>query len=221
MVKVTLKDGKFSVKGTFDFGYIGFLRDDEFNIHHYIEEEIIADREGEEWDETAKLFGIKGTSDEDIADALTVYINNFEAKIRKNKKQFNNSLIAKLAKSFEDSGFEFWETDEELLIPEYLSYEDELYSERSREIISKIVSDYEEEPNDGSMEKIDAEAAMRELFPMFNWDKFLSNLKPSSPGLDFLGGLSFGLNDGFGSCIFCGAYGKFDEQLRLIRWDNF
>ena len=67
MVKVTFKDGKFSVKGTFDFGYIGLLKDDEFYIHHYIEE-MIVDREGEGWDETAKLFGIKGTSDEDIAD---------------------------------------------------------------------------------------------------------------------------------------------------------
>ena len=220
MVKVTLNDGKFSVKGTFDFGYIGLLKDDEFYIHHYIEE-MIVDREGEGWDETAKLFGIKGTSDEDIADALTIYINDFEAKIQKNKKQVNDSLIAKIAENFEACGNPIWEAHEDLLILEYLSYEDNLYTPESKKIIRKIVSDFEEEPNDGSMEKIDAEAAMRKLFPMFNWDKFLSNLKPLSAGIDSLGRLSFGLDDAFGYQIFCGAHGEFDEKLRLLRWDNF
>ena len=86
--------------------------------------------------------------------------------------------------------------------------------------ISRIVVNYIDKPNNGTKEKIDAEAAMRRLFPQFDWDKFLSNMKPHCVCPEFNGNMGFCINDGFGSHIFCSAVAELDEELRFLRWDN-
>lgn len=219
MVKVTIKGEEYSIKGTFDLGYIGLFKDDKISLHHL--EDIISDREGRWWDEAVEIFGIKGTSDEDISEALTIYINNFEAKIQKNIKEINNNLIAKFAEQWEDCGTPFWEASDELFIPERMQEFEEIQeTDDFEDTISDIVADYIEEPNNGTMEKIDAEAEMRRLFPLFDWDKFLGNMKPKVAGPDYNGHFYFEIYDGFGANIFCSAVGEFDDELRLLGWDN-
>ena len=219
MVKVTLNDRKFSVKGTFDFGYIGLIKDDMLYID--IEDDILENRECY-WDEFSAIFNIKDKSDEAIAEAITVYVNNLEAKVQKNIKQINDNLLAHIAENWEACAYPFW--DERLvkgmLIPEFLPNDENVYTDEVLSILYDIESVLDT-PNDGSMEKMDVEATMRKIFPMFNWDKFLSSIKPCGVSLDYYGHLRFECSDTCGLNILCSAFAELDDELRFTRWDNF
>lgn len=53
MVEVTIKGEEYSVKGTFDFGYIGLFKDDLIDLYDL--KDIISKRKGRWWDEAVKL----------------------------------------------------------------------------------------------------------------------------------------------------------------------
>ena len=219
MVEVTIKGEEYSVKGTFDFGYIGLFKDDDIELYDF--KDIISKRKGRWWDKAVEALGIKGTSDEEISEALTTYINNFEAKIQKNIKEINNNLIAKMAEQWENCGTPFWEASDELFISERMQEFEEIQkTDDFEDTISSIVADYIDEPNNGTMEKIDAEAEMRRLFPIFDWDKFLNNMKPKCVSPKYNGNFGFEFYDGFGAGIFCSAVAELDDELRFLRWDN-
>ncbi|MBR5373009.1 MAG: hypothetical protein IK130_12445 [Oscillospiraceae bacterium] len=223
MVKVTVKGEEYSVKGTFDFGYIGLFQDEKISLYD-LEESVLVpeeDRWGDEWEETARIFGIKGTSDEAVAEALINYINNLEAKVQKHIREINNNLIAKMAEQWQDCGTPFWEASDKLFLPEHMAeFEKIQETDDFDATISSIVCDYIERPNNGTEEKCDAEAEMRRIFPLFDWDKFLSNMKPLHAGPTYDGCLHFEISDGFGAHIFCCAVATLDEELRFLRWDN-
>ena len=223
MVKVTVNGDKYTVTGTFDFGYIGLFRDKQIDLYNLEETVLVPEeyREGDYWDRAVKTFGIKGTSDEAVSEALTNYINSFEAKVQKHIREINNNLIAKLAEHWQDCGTLFWDESGELSLPEHMAeFEAIQATDEFEETIDEIVADYIDEPNNGTKEKCDAEAEMRRLFPIFDWDKFLSNMKPYCVCPEFNGHMGFDINDGFGSHTFCSAVAELDEELRFLRWDN-
>ena len=223
MIQVTIKGEEYSVKGTFDFGYIGLFRDKQIDLYNLEESVLVPEeyREGELWDRAAKTFGINGTSDEAVSEALTLYINNFEAKVQKHIREINNNLIAKMAEQWEDCGTPFWEASDKLFLPERMAEFEAIHeTDEFDSTISRIVVNYIDKPNNGTKEKIDAEAAMRRLFPQFDWDKFLSNMKPHCVCPEFNGNMGFCINDGFGSHIFCSAVAELDDELRFLHWDN-
>ena len=223
MVRVTVKDGEYAVKGTFDFGYIGLFRDNRIDLNNLKDTIVVpeADRRGDDWDEAAGIFGIRGTSDEAVSEALTNYINSFEAKVQKHIREINNNLIAKMAEHWQDCGTPFWEYSDELFLPEHMAEFEAIQKTDAFEgTISSIVCDYIDEPNNGTTEKCDAEAEMRRLFPIFDWDKFLSNMKPKVLCPECDGHMGFEIYDGFGHHIFCSAVAELDEELRFLNWDN-
>ena len=223
MVQVTVKGGEYSVKGTFDFGYIGLFRDKQIDLSNLKDTVLVPEekRRGSWWDKTAAVYGIKGTSDEAISEALTNYINSFEANVQKHIREINNNLIAKMAEQWQDCATPFWEASDELFLPERMvEFETIQETNDFDDTIWQIVNDYIDQPNNGTMEKCDAEAEMRRIFPQFDWDKFLSNMKPGCVSTEYDGHIGFDINDGFGSGIFCEAVAELDDELRFLRWDN-
>ena len=223
MVKVTVKGTEYTVEGTFDFGYIGLFRDEQIELNNLKYTVLVPEekRRGKRWDEDAAIYGIKGTSDEAISEALTNYINSFEAKVQKHIREINNNLIAKLAEHWQDCGTPFWDESGELSLPEHMAeFETIQATDEFEETIDEIVADYIDEPNNGTKEKCDAEAEMRRLFPIFDWDKFLNNMKPKVLCPECDGHMGFEINDGFGSNTFCSAVAELDDELRFLHWDN-
>ena len=223
MVQVTIKGGEHSVKGTFDFGYIGLYRDNQIDLSNLEDTVLVPEekRRGKQWDKAAAVFGIKGTSDEAVSEALTAYINGFEAKVQKHIREVNNNLIAQMAEQWQTCATPFWEASDELFLPERMAEFEAIHeTDGFEDTISQIVCDYIEQPNNSTMEKCDAEAEMRRIFPQFDWDKFLSNMKPGCIYPEYNGHMGFDINDGFGSDIFCEAVAELDEELRFLRWDN-
>ena len=222
MVKVFFEDDELHVKGTFDFGYVGMFRDDMIYLGDAVDDDVLEEREGDDWDEAAERFGIEDTTDEAICEALTGYLNDLEAKVQANIREINNNLIAVIAEMWENTSNPFWEDNDELFIPEGMEKFNEIKdTEEFDDAVSAIVNDYIEQPNNGTMDKVDAEAEMRRLFPMFDWDKFLANMKPKSMGPSFGEGAHFEIDDGFGARIFCSAVATLDDELRFSDWDNF
>ena len=83
-----------------------------------------------------------------------------------------------------------------------------------------LETEFENQPNDGSIKKTDVEAALRKSFPMFNMDAFLSSIEPENVCLSD-GYISFQCSDTLGDIILCGAYDQLDENLTFTDWHNF
>ena len=58
MVKVTINGEEYSVKGTFDFGYIGLFKDDDIELYDF--KDIISKRKGRWWDKAVEAALLSG-----------------------------------------------------------------------------------------------------------------------------------------------------------------
>ena len=77
------------------------------------------------------------------------------------------------------------------------------------------------EPNDGSVEKDDFEASLRENAPMFNLDGFIKGIKPESMTLSD-DCISFQCSDIYDWALICGAYDRINlEDLKFMDWHNY
>lgn len=86
--------------------------------------------------------------------------------------------------------------------------------------MSVLEEAFNSSPNDGSIEKPDAEAALRKMYPMFRFDAFLASLKPDCMSFSDRR-ISFQCTDGFGAAVACGAYDELDNALVFNDWHNF
>jgi hypothetical protein len=212
MVQVKLEQDDFHVYGTFDFGYMGLYHDDDISIM----EDVTGIRE---WETVSEALDIDTCTDEEIADFLTNYINGLEAKIQKNIKLLNDNFLIMIFDDMYQCGNEFWET-EGLYLPEFMPDDPETVYDAASDEIDNLMRIFSSTPNDGTVEKPDAEAILRELFPMFAFDAFISGLKADSIGLmDRY--ISFQCTDSFGGAIACGAYDNLDSNLNFTDWHNY
>ncbi|MBR5371710.1 MAG: hypothetical protein IK130_05800 [Oscillospiraceae bacterium] len=213
MVKVSIADGEFVVRGTFDFGYMGLYHDDEISIM----EDVSGIRD---WETVSEALDIDSCTDEEIADFLTNYINGLEAKIQKNIKLLNDNFLILIFDDMYQCGNEFWET-EGLYLPEFMPDDPEtVYDDAATDEIDNLMRIFSSTPNDGTVQKPDAEAMLRKLFPMFAFDAFISGLKAESIGL-MDNYISFQCTDSFGGVVACGAYDDLDSNLNFTDWHNF
>ena len=74
MIKIKFVDENLVVSGEFNFGYMGIYKDEQISIYGDIDEI-------REWDIVESHFDSDFTDDE-LAEYLTEYFNNFEAKIQ-------------------------------------------------------------------------------------------------------------------------------------------
>lgn len=214
MIKIKFIDGNAVVSGEFDFGYMGIYKDEQIEL--YDSDEI------RYWDIVEEHFDGDFT-DEQLADFLTDYFNNFENKIQANIKQVNNNFLINIYEySMEGTGLEFWKepsvTNAEYLPENTDGFDPYAFCKETWE----IGEEYNDTPNDGSMQKTDVEKFIREKMPLFNLDAFLAGIVPECMSLDD-GRVSFQCSDSidFENKILCSAYNELDESLTFCGWHNF
>lgn len=212
MVTVTIKDGKFVIHGSFDFGYMGIYHDDEIII-------LRTPAEVRKWKTASAALDTKTCSDDDIAAFLTAHLNAWEEKVRLNKKRINDNFLVRIFEDLEACAYPFWET-EGLYVPEQMPEDPESLYDGHEDEMSVLEDAFNSSPNDGSIEKPDAEAALRRMYPMFRFDAFLASLKPDCMSLSD-GRITFQCTDGFGAAVACGAYDALDSDLVFNDWHNF
>lgn len=244
MVNVIIKDGKFLVKGTFNMGIAGLYENREFMgeegliaIEQTPEELLEELEEGYYWTEPLEPYfknikkdntSISEVIASEIAEAMEKYINNMEETAIKNIKQINNYFWYQLLSDWMDCETPFWE-HKDLVLKEYRDkYTEEDYNGiykkvyENTELISiykRLGEQFERKPNDGSMEKTDAEALIRQMFPMFDFDKLISIISPDC--MIFSGGYMLIQFTDETMDFFCSAYEKFDETFTPHDWHNF
>lgn len=240
MVSVIYKDNQFLVKGTFDMGIAGVFENKEYMGYNEDDiplisiedslEDLREDLEGDYyWIEPLKPYLEDMPGDgASVAKILETYINDMEETARKNIKQINNYFWYQLLSNWMDCEMPFWEY-KDLVLQEYRDkYTEEDYGMiyeniyNNEELISKyraLYEEFDEQPNDGSMEKTDVEALLRKMFPVFNFDKFIQTIKPDC--MVFNGGCMHIQFSDETNGFFCGAYEEFDEKFTPSDWHNF
>ena len=215
MIKIKFVDENLVVSGEFNFGYMGIYKDEQISIYGDIDEI-------REWDIVESHFDSDFTDDE-LAEYLTEYFNNFEAKIQANIKQVNNNFLINIYEySMEGIGCEFWKepsiTNAEYLPENMDGFDPYTFYEETW----KIMGEYEDTPNDGSIQKTDVEKFIREKMPLFNLDAFLAGIVPEIMSLDD-GRVAFQCSDSIDRKheILCSAYDELNENLTFCDWHNF
>jgi hypothetical protein len=132
----------------------------------------------------------------------------------------NNDFLYHIYTDMDGCGNEFWER-EELRVPGF-DYDDPDFYFYNISFDCEGYSGYGKgEPNDGSVEKDDFEASLREKAPMFNLDAFIKGIKPESISLGD-GHIEFQCSDIFDWTLICAAYDWIElDDLRFTDWHNF
>lgn len=213
MVKVTVQNGVFQINGTFNFGYMGLYKDEAIQILDSVEEV-------KDWEIISEALDTDNCSNDDIAEFLTNYMNTLEDKIQKNIKQLNNNFLMRVFADMESCGSQFWKHDE-LTVREHMpdNPDDDIYPP-NYEAMTELENEYEDSPNDGSVDKTDVEFVLRKLFPMFDLDNFINGIEPEAVCLsdEYI---SFQCSDKFNHAVLCSAYDELDSELRFTDWHNF
>ena len=224
MLEIKMIDGEFRAKGIFDMGYMGKFVNEDFSG------EIILPIEDDPlyWDLVKERFDVEHTSEDEIARFLTRYFNDFEEKVQKNIKRVNDNFLVNVFNDLAACGYPFWESAEITVsnaMPKCdIEDEDLLYKSIYKPVeteMSNLVNAFWNSPNDGSVEKPDAEEALRRMFPMFDFDAFIKMLVPDCLSLQERG-IAFQCSDSLDSyhTIACAAYDELDEKLTFTDWHN-
>lgn len=215
MIKIEFIDGTAVISGSFSFGYMGIYKDERIEIYDTI-------AEIREWEIVENHFD-GDFSDEQLTDFLTDYFNAFETKIQANIKQVNDCFLISAYVWAESTKTEFWNvpeiTNAEYLPKNITDFDPYTFSEEAW----KIMNEYSDTPNDGTVHKTDVEKFLREKIPLLNLDAFLAGIIPECVGLSD-GSVSFQCSDSVKNPeyqILCGAYDDLDENLTFCDWHNF
>lgn len=225
MIEVICEDGIFKAKGSFSLGIAGTFVNEDFDGEMISFSEDMLDQilESDDFFVEPLLPFIKSDDPDEIAKGLTEYYNQKEREIAANEKEINDCILFHLFNDMEACGYPFWEIKEALL-PGYLEkysedeYDDIVYCHQDGSIYG-LYEYFDDNPNNGTLEKPDVEALIRRLYPMFNLDGFIKSFKPE--GLDFNGKfMSFQFSDGWGAQLACAAYDELDENFTFTDWHN-
>ena len=212
MVQVTVENGKFAVHGSFDFGYMGLYHDVEIYIHRTPDEV-------RGWDTAGAALDTASCTDDDLAAFLTAQLNAWEEKVQRNIKRLNDNFLVRIFEDMEACAYPFWETPA-FCIPALLPEDPESLYDGHEDEMAVLEDAFNSPPNDGSVEKPDAEAALRKMYPMFNFDAFLASLKPDCMSVKD-GRITFQCTDSFRGAVACAAYDELDSDLVFNDWHNF
>lgn len=213
MINIQFHGETIDITGRFDFGYMGQYPGGQIRIYD-------TPRRVRGWKIVSARMDGASCSDEALSACLTEYFNSFERKLQENRKQVNDCFLIKAFEDMEGCGYPFWEI-EGLTRREYLPADpDEDVYQPHWEEMSLAEMAFWKTPNDGSLEKPDAEALLRKNFPALDWDALLASVVPEHLGLHD-GGVSFQCSDGFEMKLLCGAYDWLNESLTFTDWHNF
>lgn len=235
MIEIICRDGIFFVKGSFSLGYAGKNVNEDFDSEGMIEiwgdlDEVLEDFHRPQpyfWGELKKRLPSGGrlpSNEEDgdaIAKAMTDYYNEKEAALQQNIRLFNGNLLLKLFEDLTMTGYPYWEIPESISEAAKNCSEEEfeaVYQKAGGEVFRLSRSLYQT-PNDGSVEKPDVEAILRELFWTFNFDGLIASIQPEGVTLEG-SDIGFQCSDGWGAQLLECAYDRLDEHFTFTEWHN-
>ncbi len=231
MVEIICEDGEFLVKGSFSMGIAGTSVNEEFGDENidmldWNVEDIVDElkKENSFFFEPLRPYLKENMEDGDaIAKGLTAYYNQKEKEIKENEKQINDCILYHLFENLVACAYPFWEIEEAILpntldMSEPDSLYEVVYTDKTDEVY-EWCKDFYNVPNNGTVEKVDVEGRLRELFPMFNFDGLFESIVPE--GVSFEGRfISFQFSDGWGADLLCAAYDELDENFVFMDWHN-
>ena len=224
MVEIICKDDMFLVKGSFTLGLAGTyvnetFEDESITIQPTLDE-ILEELDNENSFTMKPLFPYlkdKPRDGDSIAKGLAEYYNQKEKEAAEHVKEINDNLLFHLFWNLEGCGYEFREI-EEAVVEGYdtEALDDDIYSNSN---VFKYHDYFDKRPNNGTVERVDFEAKLREWFPMFNFDGLYKNIEPE--GMTFDGRfISFQFSDKWGAQLLECAYDEFDENFTSRDWHN-
>ena len=223
-IKYNKEQDIFLAKGTFEFGVIGIFENNEYgegNISLSDDSmDMILDYD---WKEYTPLIGQCGEDADKIASFLEKYYNQKEEEIRENKKQLDDCFWCFIFNELYACEYPFWEI-EEAIAPQYRGrdWEAELqtiYADNA-ELFNQLEETFlKGSPNNGTIQKIDAEKELRRIFYMFNFEGLAQEVKRDY--IVFEGpSISPQVTDNWGGDILMSALLRYNMELALVGWDN-
>lgn len=230
MIEVKVVNDELLVKGSFDLGFAGTYVNEEFGdkiikIFDSFEEIVEDYEEGRyAWGVLEEYLADKELTEENVAQAISDYYNNLEKKVQACITQINSNLLVNVFEYMVDCGTEFWEIEGAFIKENMPLCDEDEYSkviyQSNWDAMRELYAEYDGTPNDNSLKKTDAEARLREMFPMFNMDGLIAGIRPESLALNGKR-LSFQCSDSWKCQIMCAAYDELDERFCFTDWHNF
>ncbi len=239
MIDIKYMDGKFNVKGTFDWGMIGICENKDYasgqdaEIDVDIEQlDLLKNAESYEkyhWikplkDAFAFMGEIENLDGETAAAILTQYYNDLEKQAKEIQVQLNNYFLYKLMENLVDTGYPFWET-EGALLEGFDEVDEDVYTEElvdAMQEASNLLCKIEDESRPETMKdfNVDMKAMFANFLPMFNLEGLLETI--ICEGTYFEGAsVSVQFSDDWDCEYYCAAYEKFDPGFIPTDWHNF
>lgn len=202
---ISVEDGEYVIKGSFDFGYIGTYKDAQIQMGDEVWE-LVEDTIGED------------CSDEELGAFLTQYFNDFAERIAKNIHIINGMFLLRLFRNMEKRELDLREM-EDLYLADQDPYDEtvDIY-----EAVKDKVKEFEKNiriPQSDSDEEVLTANDFKAIFPMFDFDKFLENIVPVTLTFDN-GTIAFHCAETFGSTLSHHSYDVLNEELHFTKWES-
>ncbi len=202
---ISVEDGEYVIKGSFDFGYIGTYKDAQIQMGDEVWE-LVEDTIGED------------CSDEELGAFLTQYFNDFAERIAKNIHIINGMFLLRLFRNMEKRALDLREM-EDLYLADQDPYDEtvDIY-----EAVKDKVKEFEKNiriPQGDSNEEVLTANEFKAIFPMFDFDKFLENIVPVTLTFDN-GTIAFHCAETFGSMLSHHSYDVLNKELRFTKWES-
>lgn len=166
------------------------------------------------------------TNDE-IAKGLTDFYNARIENINKHQVELNQVFLINLLEDDCGSGFPFWEECSDYIIENNMpdcdedDIEDEIYNEDVVDIVDNLFNEIEEKCCNGEIDSsTPVEDVYRKYFPMFDIDKFLSDIYGEYLNLDNANVIFQCSGKGQALEIACGAYAQITVNNSFYDWHN-
>ncbi|MEE0995830.1 MAG: leucine-rich repeat protein [Paludibacteraceae bacterium] len=202
---ISVEDGEYVIKGSFDFGYIGTYKGAQIQMGDEVWE-LVEDTIGED------------CSDEELGAFLTQYFNDFAERIAKNIHIINGMFLLRLFRNMEKRELDLREM-EDLYLADQDPYDEtvDIY-----EAVKDKVKEFEKNiriPQSDSNEEVLTANDFKAIFPMFDFDKFLENIVPVTLTFDN-GTIAFHCAETFGITLSHHSYDVLNEELRFTKWES-
>lgn len=227
------KDGQYKVvNGVVDLGYMGVYGTDSIDVsfNEIAFAKIFEEEDTDYYREVylpLKLYLNKDMTKDEIAKGLTAFYNARITGIKKHQTALNQTFLAYILDDLSGCAFPLWEDCKDYIIQENMPKCDEddlydvFYSDEAVSAINTLFGELYERPNNKEIDNsTPAEDIFRKYFPMFNLEKFLSDIYSEHLNFD-MANISFQCSgEGQGIEIACAAYAQITINNSFYDWHN-
>lgn len=222
------------VKGFVDLGFMGSYPCETISVNFDRKQDMESIFERENQSEyyienyaPLKSYLKKGMTTDEIAQGLTNFYNARIADINKHQVELNQVFLAYILDDLSGCDFPLWKE-----CPDYIDGDkmpdcdeddlfDEFYGEEAYNAIVKLYGKLEEKPNNGEVNlETPAEDILKKYFPMFKFDKFLSDIYGEYLYLNKANVVFQCSGKGQAVEIACGAYAEITAKNSFCDWHN-